>query len=189
MAKGHKRRQYFIDRNFQAKFIIKFCAVVILFSLLAGGVLFLLSQNSTTVAIENTRVQVKRTSDFMLPLLIQTLLIAVIFSALATIYITLRTSHKISGPLYRLKREIDSLKDADLTCNFNIRTKDQLQALAKSLSEMSESLRQKHIELKKSCATLKDFLEKQNFSIPPEQREEFSGLLEKTEGILNSFKV
>ena len=60
---NNKRRNYFIDKSFQTKFIIKFCMIVMVSSLLIGVFLFFLSRNLTTVAIENARVIVKSTSD------------------------------------------------------------------------------------------------------------------------------
>jgi len=185
----NKRKRHFIDKDFQTKFILKFCAIVIISSLLIGGLMFLLSQDSTTVAIENTRVVVKRTADFILPLMTATLLIVTLITATTVIILTLLTSHKISGPLYRLKQEIDILKEADLTRNFNIRAKDQLQALAKSLSDMSDSLRTKHSDLKKKCSILITYLKDNNFRIQPEQKEDFSRMLQDIEDILNYFKV
>jgi len=184
-----KRKQHFIDKSFQSKFILKFCAIVIISSLLIGGLMFLLSQDSTTVAIENTQVVVKRTADFILPIMVGTLLIVTLFSAATMIVITLLTSHKIAGPLYRLKQEIDTLKDADLTRNFNIRAKDQLQALAKSLNDMSDSLRSKHRDLKNKCSVLITYLKNKDFRIQPEQKEEFSKMLQEIEEVLNYFKV
>ena len=92
-----RRRNYFIDKNFQSKFIIKFCIIVIISSLAVGVSIFYLSQNFTTVAIENAHVIVKKTSDFMLPIVAETLALVTLFSAIAVIILTLFTSHKIAG--------------------------------------------------------------------------------------------
>ena len=73
--KGYSRKHYFIDKEFQTKFILRFCGVVVVSSLLIGILIFLLSQNSTTVAIENTQVRVKTTADFILPVLVQTIIV------------------------------------------------------------------------------------------------------------------
>lgn len=187
--KNYKRRQYFIDKKFQTKFILKFSAVVIISSVLIGGLMFYLSQNSTTVAIENTKVSVKRTSDFIMPIIIETLLVVAVFSVLVVLFLTLFISHKISGPLYRLSREINALKEGDLGRNFNIRTKDQLQSLAKSLDEMSLSLRQNYLELRNKCTALKDYLEKKNFCISENDRSDISRILAEVEEKLNFFKI
>ncbi|RKY69927.1 MAG: hypothetical protein DRQ24_10115 [Candidatus Latescibacterota bacterium] len=154
-----KRRNIFIDKNFQSKFILKFCTVVIIASLLIAALLLFFSRNSTTVAIENTKVIVKRTSDFIFPVVVETVLIVAIFSSISVIIITLFASHKISGPLYRLKREIEALGKGNFKRNFNIRGNDQLQELAHALQEMCSSLRDKNLRLKEYNKKLKEYVE------------------------------
>ena len=156
-----RRRNYFIDKNFQTKFIIKFCIIVIISSLAVGVSIFYLSQNFTTVAIENAHVIVKKTSDFMLPIVAETLALVTLFSAIAVIILTLFTSHKIAGPLYRLKKEIELFKGGQIEANFRTRNTDQLQDLAEALADMSRVLSAKHRELKGALAELKDSLQRQ----------------------------
>ncbi|MFH1782230.1 MAG: methyl-accepting chemotaxis protein [Candidatus Omnitrophota bacterium] len=183
------RRQYLIDKPFQVKFILKFCVVVLVSSILVGSLIFFLFQNSTTVAIENTKVVVKSTSDFILPLVAIILLVVTIVAAFVVLIMTLLMSHKISGPLFRMKREIDFLKEGDLNRNFSIRNKDQLQGLSKSLNEMCGSLKAKQTELKKKTDVLKSYLENKNFYIKKEEKDEFVNLLNELESIVNYFKI
>lgn len=178
-----KRRNFFIDKNFQTKFIIRFCAIVLASSLVMGILLFFLSAGFTTVAIENARVTVKRSSDFILPMIIETIAIVTIFSAVSVIFLTLFTSHKIAGPLYRLKREIDVFKAGDLNAQFHTRKTDQLQDLAKALSGMGSELRARHLELKNKISQLKDCVEKH-----PEDRNAISNKIREVEQALNYFK-
>lgn len=189
MAERYKRRNYFIDKQFQSKFVLKFCGVVIVSSLVIGVIIFFMSRGSTTVAIENTHVIVKKTADFILPVVIDTLLLTAMFSALAVAIISLLVSHKISGPLFRLKREIDEVKNGDLGRNFNIRSDDQMQALALSLNEMAISLRGKYVRLKDKYQDLSGYLEKNNFSVSEDGRESLKRKLKDIEDSLNSFKV
>ena len=189
MKMENRRRRNFIDKDFQSKFILKFCVIVLISSLLIGGLLFFFSRNSTTVAIENTKVVVKRTADYILPVIITILLITTFFSALVMLIVTLSTSHKIAGPLYRCKREIDILKEGDLRRNFNIRTKDQLQELAKSLNAMCNALKQKHMELKDKCHSLKSYLGREKLKISAEEKDELSKILEDIDATISYFKV
>lgn len=188
MENRKKRRQYLIDPSFQLNFVFKFCLVVIVASLVIGGVLFFLTQNSTTVAIENTKVVVKSTSDFILPGLISTLLIVSFFAAVVVLVLTLLASHKISGPIFRLTREINSLKEGDLSVNFNIRDKDQLQALSASLEEMVKSLKGKHAELSENFQKAKDFLVENNFVISGENSDKLRQILKELEESLGFLK-
>ena len=148
----YKRRNYFIDKKFQGRFILKFCAIVIISSVLIGGILFFLSTNSTTVAIENTKVKVKNTADFLLPIIAVTVIIVTLFSALSVAILSMLISHKIAGPLYRIKNEIERLRIGDLGANFHIRKGDQLQELAISLEQMTQVLQEKVKQLKESSS-------------------------------------
>ena len=80
-----QRKNYFIDKDFQTKFIIKFCVIVIMSSVIIGATIFYLSTNFTTVAIEDVHVVAKKTSDFMLPIIAETLFWVTLLSAISVI--------------------------------------------------------------------------------------------------------
>ncbi len=189
MSARMKRKHYLIDKDFQLGFIFKFCVIVIFSSLVIGGLVFFLTRNSTTVAIENTRVSVKSTADFILPVLVLTVVVVAFFSTLVLSAMALIISHRIVGPLYRLRKGIDVLKDGDFTNEFHVRNKDNLKDLAKSLSGMSGELRNRHVELKKKSEQLKEFLKERNYNLSFEDKERFLGMLEEIDGVLRFFKV
>ncbi|MFA5101211.1 MAG: hypothetical protein WC547_10040 [Candidatus Omnitrophota bacterium] len=188
-TRAYHRKHYLIDKKFQLTFIMKFCTIVILASLVIGALIFYLSRNSTTVAIENTRVFVKPTSDFILPqLVITVIVVSVVFSSILFVMALIAT-HRIAGPLFRLRKEIDSFRGGDLTSAFIIRDKDQLKGLAKSLSDMGIVLREKHTDLKAKTETLRTFLKDRNYCITFEDRDRFSEILKDIDDILVYFKV
>lgn len=158
-GQAYKRRTYFIEKEFQTRFILKFCLLVIGGGLLTIGTLYFLAARSTTVTIANSRVVVRSTADFLLPVLIQTVLVVTVIVGLATIFITLFVSHKIVGPLYRLKKVIQTLGDGDFSTGFHIRKRDQLQALADVFNEMITKIRGNLGLLKDSFSSLKEKLD------------------------------
>lgn len=159
ISRPYKRRVYFIEKKFQAKFILKFCALVALGGLLTIGLLYLLAMRSTTVSFVNSRVVVRTTADFLLPVLIQTVAIATIIVGLATIAVTLFVSHKIAGPLFRLKKVMGELENGDFSADFHIRHLDQLQDLATAFNEAIRKIREKIQALKDGLKVLKDGLD------------------------------
>ncbi|MDD5347023.1 MAG: methyl-accepting chemotaxis protein [Candidatus Omnitrophica bacterium] len=189
MSAQVRRRHYLIDKDFQLKFILRFCAVVVLASLLLGGLVFYLTRSSTTVAIENTRVSVKSTADFIFPVLVLTVVLVALFSSVVLGTMALVVSHRIVGPLYRLRREVAALQAGDFTRQFQVRNKDSLKDLAKSLALMSQALRQKHDQLRKKSEELKGFLQQRNYTVSFEDKDTFSGLLRDVDDILRYFKV
>jgi nitrogen fixation/metabolism regulation signal transduction histidine kinase len=189
MSARIRRKHYLIDKDFQISFIFKFCAIAILASFIIGALVFYLTSNSTTVAIENTKVTVKSTADFIFPVLALTVIVVTFFSSLILGIMALVISHRIVGPLYRLRKEIDMLKEGDFTKQFQVRNKDNLKDLAKSLGDMSSTLRKRHAELKRRSDQLQAFLKERNYNVPFEDRERFSLMLEGIDQVLNFFKV
>lgn len=135
------RKTYVIDREFQIKFIIRFCAVVVVAAVMLAAIVLWFSDNSTTVTIENTRIGVKNTVDFIYPIIFQSFIVAAVFSAVCVAVLTMLMTHKIAGPLYRLRRDIEKIKDGDLRVEFKIRKGDQVGEFAQALGDTIRSLR------------------------------------------------
>jgi methyl-accepting chemotaxis protein len=159
MEKPYKRRIYFIERSFQARFILKFCLLVVLAGILTIGVLYFLAMRSTTVSIAHSRVVVRTTADFILPLLVQTVVIVSVLVGLATILVTLFVSHKIAGPLYRFKMVMQALSSGDFSTDFRIRHLDQLQDIAVAFNAMIGKIRSELKSLKENFRSLREKLD------------------------------
>lgn len=145
-ARAYSRRNYFIDKAFQSNFIFRFSGLVVMGGILTIILLYFLAGQSTTVTIINSRVVVKTTADFILPILIQTVAVVTILVGLATAIVTLFISHRIAGPLYRFKKVIQKLAEGDFSSDFNIRSRDQLREIADLLNAM---IRANKLELTK----------------------------------------
>lgn len=155
----YKRRNYFIEKKFQAKFILRFCLLVLFGGLLTVGVVYVLALQSTTVSIVNSRVLAMNTAKFILPILVETVLIVTAGVLCATIVLTLLVSHKIAGPLYRFKKVMQSLEAGDFSADFRIRHLDQLQDLASTFNSMIKKIREEQNKLKTNFVTLKEKLD------------------------------
>jgi len=158
----NKRKNYFIDKEFQTRFVLKFCLLVVLAAIITTAILYFVSKQSTTVSILDSRVMVRSTADFLLPILIQTVLAVMVILGLATIIVTLLFSHKIAGPLYRFKKAIEEIKLGNLSANFHLRNYDQLQDLSDEVNAMIDTTREKINLIKADVANLK--LKKGNIS-------------------------
>ena len=155
----YKRKNFFIDKEFQSKFIFRFCSVVLGAGLITIGILYLLANQSTTVSIVDSRVVVRTTADFLLPVLIQTVVVVTIMASLATILLALFASHKIAGPLYRFQKAIRSMEGGDLSSDFHIRHLDQLQDLSTTFNSMIKKLRLEQNRIKINFVALKEKLD------------------------------
>ena len=155
----YKRRDYLIDKRFQANFILRFCLVVVATGAFIMAILYAMAGKANTVSIVNSRVVVQNTADFIFPLLIQTFVVSTILVGLATIIITLVISHRIAGPLYRFKKVLGSLGEGDFSLACKIRLKDSLQDVAVAFNDMITSVRKKFDLIDKDLKNLKGKLE------------------------------
>ena len=158
----YKRRQYFIKKDFQFKFILKFCLIVLIGTILSTGLLFLFSQGTLTSSFQQSRLVIKNTSLAILPAVIYTNLITLGLITLATIVVTLFVSHKIAGPLFRFEKELKDIEKGDLTKSIKLRKKDQTTDLADSLNKMTASLHGKVLEIRTGVEHLIESVSKQN---------------------------
>ncbi len=151
-----RRRNYFIERGFQSRFMTQFCLVVILTSFATALALYLLNNQSTTVSFRNLRAVANTTTDYLIPALVQTVLVSTVVVGIVVMMVTLFSSHKIAGPLYRFRKGLNRIESGDLTENFHIRKEDRLQDIASSMNRMTQKLREAMTEVKKQCQMLEE---------------------------------
>lgn len=173
----YKRKNYFIKRDFQSKFILKFCLIILIGTILSTGLLFLFSQGTLTSSFQQSRLVIKNTSLAILPAVIYINLITLGLITLATIVVTLFVSHKIAGPLFRFEKELKEIEKGDLTKSIKLREKDQTTNLADSLNKMTAGLHEKVLEIRTGVENLIESASKQN--APQELIEDLNHLHQK----------
>ena len=140
---SHRRRHRFIKKEFQFKFIVKFCLLLLVGVLISTSLLLLFSQDSLTSSFAQSRLVIKSTGLAILPSVIYTNLIILGFMTLLTIIFTLFISHKIAGPLFRFEKELTDIGEGDLTRKVILRKNDQITEMAKCLNNMTAGLHEK----------------------------------------------
>ncbi len=167
----NQRRNYFIKKEFQAKFILKFCILIISACAVMGALIYFLSTKTATTSFENLRLIVKSTSNFILPTLILSSLVAIIFISTATIIVVLFISHRIAGPLYRLEKSLAEIGSGNLAVDVRLRKSDEIKALAASVNNMIRNLRnpisssqEKIKELEGEVSRIKDELKQKGIA-------------------------
>jgi len=146
--KAWRRRNYFINKEFQARFIIKFLSVTLIGSAISGYVMFLMVERDVEHTFYSSHIRLGTTGQLLLPTLLKVNFGVLAAVLLAVAIITLLITHKVAGPLYRLGRSAEKIADGDLTGSFNLRTNDELKGLARSLDTMNSRLKERFSELK-----------------------------------------
>lgn len=179
-----KRRSYFIKKDFQFRFILKFCLLVFIGVVISTVLLFLFSQDTLTSSFQQSRLVIKKTGLAILPSLVYTNLITLGLITLATIIVTLFVSHKIAGPMFRFEKELKDVGQGDLTKKVIVRKKDQITELADCLNNMIGDLRAKVLDIQTEVGHIRQSASRQN--APKGLVEELNRLHQK---ISSSFKI
>ena len=141
--KTYKRRQFFIKKEFQFRFILRFCLLILFGGILSTGLILYFSQGNLTSLFSNSRLVVTDTAFFILPAVLYSNLFTTVMISLSIIAVTLFVSHKIAGPLFRLEKDINVIAEGDLTHTVNLRKGDQLRELSVDINEMTKRLNTK----------------------------------------------
>lgn len=179
-----RRRQYFVKKGFQSGFILKFCLLVLAGIIISTGLLLIFSQGTLTSTFQNSRLVIQNTALAILPAMLLTNLITLALITLATIFVVLFISHKIAGPLFRFEKELKIISEGDLSRDIRLRKKDQITDIAKSLNQMTASLREKLLHIQTDLENLRDTAVKSTSS-----QEVIKGLNDLHEKIDSSFKI
>lgn len=160
----YRRRHFFVKKEYQFKFILKFCLIVLAGSFISTGLIFFFSQGTLTSSFENSRLVVKNTAMAILPAIVYTNIITLLMISVATIVAVLFISHKIAGPMFRFEKELKEIGDGDLTKTIRLRKDDQIKDMAERLNEMTADLRQKILGIQESVEKVYELAKEQQSS-------------------------
>ncbi|MBW1701681.1 MAG: methyl-accepting chemotaxis protein [Deltaproteobacteria bacterium] len=158
----YKRRHFFVKKEYQFKFILKFCLIILVGSIISTGLVLLFSRGTLTSSFEHSKLVVTNTATAILPAVILTNIITILIISLATIVVVLFISHKIAGPLFRFEKELKEIGEGDLTKVIRLRKKDQITDMAESLNSMTSNLRDRVLAIQTGVTQVLESASKQN---------------------------
>ncbi len=138
LEQPYRRKQYLVDRGYQLRFVTRVfmvvLAVAVVTSLIATGVLYM-----------NMYRPDLPQQNFVTSLLAMatTLLIELLLAIPLVFILGIRSSHRIVGPMNRLKRMLDAIGNGDFSQRITLRQGDALEDLAKSMNAMTENLQRR----------------------------------------------
>lgn len=155
MGQGKPRKIVFIDKRFQGEFILKFLAML----LVGTGVFILAAYLILNRRLEDSfysaHVAIKSTGEVLLPTLLALSGVFILVLGAAAIIITMYVSHHIAGPLFAIRRYLESVSRGDLDFEPKLRLKDQTTPLAESLARALETLNARLVAIRSSADAMR----------------------------------
>ncbi len=131
----YKRKQYLVDRDYQLRFVTRLfmavLAVAAISSLVATGLL--------SVYMYQPELP-QQTMIYCSIAIALTLLVELLISIPVVWFLGIRQSHRIVGPMNRIKRMLEAVGAGDFSQRITLRKGDALEDLATSINQMVETL-------------------------------------------------
>ncbi len=144
----YKRRQYIVDKKFQFKYLFYILVTMFTTVIIVSFTIFFVIWEKIIKEFFYVPDAAKRLSDIFIStseiLIIPIIILLIIFSIVAILF-----SHKIAGPIYRVEKIAEELKNGNLNINVRFRKGDELHHLADALNNMIAGIKNLIAEDKK----------------------------------------
>ncbi|MFQ6083923.1 MAG: hypothetical protein ACE5WD_11300 [Candidatus Aminicenantia bacterium] len=150
---SQKRKSQPIQPDFQIKFVFKFSIAILVVFLITSLLLYLIINEKLNASYFYSIYFLTHLNRNLIKYLLYSFSFQLAIITLATIIITLFTSHKIAGPLFRLERISEQIARGELPEKVRIRAKDQTKSVAQSMDNLVQ-------EFKKKVEIITSYIEK-----------------------------
>lgn len=142
MARTYKRSRYLIATGFQLRFVGLILLFMVGTAIVSAFTIYyyiwmLLGDKLANVYPQGRLVQILNSANIALAI---RMFIIMPFVAVLAVFL----SHRIAGPLYRIKKTIQEVAAGDYSMRLRLRKTDELQDLADEINKLLEVLDQKN---------------------------------------------
>ena len=139
----YKRRNYFINKEFQGRYIFNYFILVTIGSLLFIGAFSFFSSNTLSIVYDNYHLQLGVTPGILFKKILSTQWLFIVFGGGAVIIITLFLTHRVAGPFFRFEKAFDEMIEGDISNKIILRKKDEGKELAQKINIFNDMLSDK----------------------------------------------
>ena len=151
MSEDKPRKVVFIDRRFQGTFILRFLILLLVGTGLFVLAAYLILDKRFGETYYSAHYTIKSTGELLLPTLLALSAVFVAVLGAAVIVVTLYVSHHIAGPLYAIRRYLESVSRGELDFQPRLRLDDQTTPLAQSLAHALETLNTRLVSIRSAA--------------------------------------
>ena len=148
----NRRRNYFINKDFQIRFIQRFLVTTTVWAVAAASLFAYFAKLRLQGALYSSHLTIKSTAELLGPSTLLAHAIALVLFAALLAYAIYALWKKLSVPLYMLKKDLVRIASGDLVNDVTLREEDEFQKLAAEIDEMRKELRRKLIRIKEKHA-------------------------------------
>ena len=183
----YKRRKFIIDRHFQLKYILLVIFMLLLYTIFFVVTLFL---PQLLPFIFNSPVKEQVQAAEILLLYHKNVWPAVFIVIPLFGFFSIFVTHKIAGPVYRLKQKLEQMTTWNLNTTLALRNGDDLQDLADCVNVLSNELQATVADIQESFSIISNHINEVEERIAANAIDESNGqeMIERLESCKKSFE-
>lgn len=135
-----KRRNYFIKRELQGKYVFNAFLLSVTAILVLALLMGLFSANTMTISYENSDFKMGSTPLMMAKSFLAANWITLVFGGGFLVWLAIRFTHRVAGPIYRIELELDQMIEGDLRGRINLRPHDDIKEMASRVNTFKDLL-------------------------------------------------
>jgi signal transduction histidine kinase len=139
--KKYKRSHYIVEKNIQYRYVELILMHILIFFLITVAIIYFSGWRQMVQKLSNVYPQAMLV-NILNAIYIKLWIGFLILLPIACISAIL-ASHKIAGPLVRIRRALDQLTESDYNLFVKLRKGDDLQDVADQINKLAETLRKK----------------------------------------------
>jgi methyl-accepting chemotaxis protein len=159
----YKRKQYITDKDYQWKLALIITSICSVYFLLTLVLFNYLSYKKIEFLRWKMHLPVATIGEIVQPYLISSVMMTMSLAVITLVIFIIYILNKTSGPIHRLKADIEKAADGDLSINIYLRSSDDFKGTAKSCNNMVLSLRNRFALIKKGFSSAEKNLEKMEY--------------------------
>ncbi len=148
MGDGKARKIKFVDKKFQGEFILAFVSLSLVGTAIFVFAAYVILNRRLEDTYYSAHFAIKSTGEVLLPALLALSAVFIVVLGAAAVVITLYVSHRIAGPLFAIRRYLESVSRGDLDFEPKLRLSDQTTQLAESLARALETLNSRLVAMR-----------------------------------------
>jgi methyl-accepting chemotaxis protein len=154
MNANYKRRNYFINKEFQGKSIFNAFLLVTLGSILFALIFSFFSANTLSIVYDNYHLKLGTTPGILLNKILSSQWLFMVLGGLAITLLTLFLTHRVAGPFFRFEKTLDAMMAKDVSIRISLRPKDEGKELANKINKFNEMISSNLNQIRKNTTQI-----------------------------------
>jgi methyl-accepting chemotaxis protein len=140
MEKNYKRRNFFIKKEMQGRYVFSFFIFIIFTSILYASIFSWLSADSFTIVYKDSHLTIGKTPYMLFADLLRANWLLILSGGILGVVIAIFMTHRFAGPFFKLERSIREMSEGNLASPITLRKNDEGRELAEAMDSFREGL-------------------------------------------------